>query len=353
MAQKRFNIVNFFNEIHADLDSRYKPQVAKKKQEAKILNEFFAEIDRIQYSYLMGKKQSGKGAVEQIKTALQNNHDKFMVDVAIDALGKSSIKTTFGKKAKGSFDNLEAPMGKLIQSVVKKTVQENPPLRSIVTGKRLTAFEDFSLEGLDERLKDKFLTTLATNMGKELESVKLRNNALAINNRAIKTDIGSLDITLDTTLTLTPVYQQAVKLLGQSTFSLKNYSSERDIELGATDEWKSFSSVLQQLGRSNKDIVRSYVIFNNTKNEKLKSQIIPHVNHIRFVYELSGFGQNLGDIREADFLVLNRPSSDKGVISSTGIYVKSTAELITTFLDRSNLTKQLRSFTLSQSAMRE
>jgi hypothetical protein len=155
--------------------------------------------------------------------------------------------------------------------------------------------------------------------------------------RAIKADISAMKIEYSDELIPNEWCKNAIKLLNIRSFTLKNYASERKVHLGSTDPWKSFSTVLSQLHKRRKDIARSFIIASKIKKDNLKNDINSHINHIRFVYELSGFGQR---VKEADFLILNKPNTDE-------IYVRSTAKLINDYLQQKDLTLQLRSFTLS------
>ena len=114
-----------------------------------------------------------------------------------------------------------------------------------------------------------------------------------------------------------PLTKKALNIINRSKLSLKNYQSEWDIHLGNTDAWKAFSTPLLALGKNSKDILDAFIAPDLKQFSKDKQTLNAHINHVRFVYELSGLGQET----EADFILINKPNTDE-------IYVFAVSELI-------------------------
>ena len=315
-------------------------------REEQVLNKFFRTIDDIQYRILKGQKE------KTIQEAIGTKNYEILYDIANDAIDrniKGALKTTFGRKRKGSNENLEYPLARLIQSTVQKVTNKTPVLKSIQTGSDTTKFEMFDLSKVDNI--NEFLKQVVKECG---DKITIETNdygeliGIAYLDRQIKTDISALKIDLKVDAEIDPDFKEAIALLGKRSFSVKNYSSDFDLKLGETYLWKSFSTPLLQLGYNEQEISKYYTIAKKTNS------VNEHINHIRFIYELSGFGQdgfNSG-IQTADFLLLNNPGRKKTSVRSRGIYVKSTAKLIYNFL-QSNDKSQLTKFSISQSLIKD
>lgn len=339
------DVIQFFDKIHREIRSLH--MVKNADREEQVLNKFFRTIDDIQYRILKGQKS------KTIQNAIGINNYEILYDIANNAIDRNikgiptEKKTTFGRKRKGSNENLEQPLAKLIQSTIQKVTNETPALKSIWTGGDITNFEMFDLSKVDNI--NEFLKQVVRECG---DKITIETNdygeliGIAYLNRQIKTDISASKIDLKVSGELDPDFKEAIALLGKRSFSVKNYSSDFDLELGETNLWKSFSTPLLRLGYNEQEISKYYTIAKKTNS------VNQHINHIRFVYELSGFGQDaFNGIQTADFLLLNNPGRKNTSIQSRGIYVKSTAKLIYNFL-QTNDKSQLTKFSISQSLIK-
>lgn len=295
---------------------------------------------------------SGRGRVASlraIKEALKTTNDGFLVDVAIESLGKNATKSIFSRKAKvGKSDNLEKPMGQLLQAIAKEAFNTSKDLGGILSGKTLTNLEDFSLNDVDEKVKQNFLKNLVSETGKSLEQVVQKPDGIAVKytSRAIKTDLSAMQIEMDIQRDISEDLKATIKLINNSNLSVKNYSSLKSIKLGSSDLWKSYSLVTRGLSNAN-DIVRGFNTYEAVKNKQndFANNVKNHMNHIRFVYELVGQGQTIGTQKissEVDFLVVNNPTIDAG-----GVKVYSVKQLVSNYLEREDLGAQLKSFSIA------
>ena len=153
---------------------------------------------------------------------------------------------------------------------------------------------------------------------------------------AIKTDVQGVhvDIAAGTDVNLAEIQ----KLLENATFSAKSYASQSynsqakkievlnevypNIHLGSSNPYRAVYGALTSLNYDPRTSVSAYCAARNLTKTGTQN-VINHIYHLRYVYELTGAGtRNLsGLVREARFLIYNDPSSDK-------IYVKSTAEIL-------------------------
>ena len=151
-----------------------------------------------------------------------------------------------------------------------------------------------------------------------------------------KTDVSAKRVEFTIESEAPEVLQKIVKLLARSKFSTKNYSSSKwaisrlimrgkdptKLGLGDSDVWRAVVATLSALGYR-MDAIKG-IYYSAYASGDASAQL--HLYHIRFVYELTGLGQNyvkkeLQALSEAEFLIWNDPNT-------TNIYVRSTADLI-------------------------
>ncbi len=133
-------------------------------------------------------------------------------------------------------------------------------------------------------------------------------------------------------------FGKMLALFNKYSFTLKNYSSVGSmwnaIQLGETDPYKAYYSVLSSLGYSAKNIYDSYFRARNCFNSiKVNSAhgdhgVSLHMSHIQNIYELIGMGMYFldGSDASAEMLILNNSAGDQ-------IFVRSTASMAKDFLE--------------------
>lgn len=183
----------------------------------------------------------------------------------------------------------------------------------------------------------------ANKMFQALRNDPLEQNFVYTNNSG-KVDITGLNLNINFNFMANagPLTKKALNIINRSKLSLKNYQSEWDIHLGNTDAWKAFSTPLLALGKNTKDILDAFIAPDLKQFSKYKKTLNAHINHVRFVYELSGLGQDT----EADFILINKPNTDE-------IYVFAVSELILKQMAIETSVKQLKSFSIPQSSFRK
>lgn len=185
--------------------------------------------------------------------------------------------------------------------------------------------------------------TDANKMFQALRNDPLEQNFVYTNNYG-KVDITGLNLNINFNLIAGagPFTKKALNIINKSKLSLKNYRTEWDIHLGDTDAWKAFSVPLLALGKNTKDILDAFMAPDLEQFSENKQTLNAHINHVRFVYELSGLGQET----EADFILINKPNTDE-------IYVFAVSELILKQMAIETSVKQLRSFSIPQRSFRK
>lgn len=236
---------------------------------------------------------------------------------------------------------LGAKLNESFSSALDKTMVGDEPVRSSKSG-------TYNLIDLQD-LANKFLAVIYTTMDSALsENVKIaydnllkkignaKNQFIQEPQVAGKTDISAQRVEFTITSEAPEILQKIVKLLARSKFTAKNYSSSdwaiqraimqgrnpNQLGIGNSDVWRAVVATLSALGYKMNAIKGVY--YSAYASGDASAQL--HLYHIRFVYELTGLGQNyvkkeLQALSEAEFLIYNDPNS-------TDIYVRSTADLI-------------------------
>lgn len=131
-------------------------------------------------------------------------------------------------------------------------------------------------------------------------------------------------------------WKPIVELFKNARFTLKNYGDRSDIKLGETAPTRIyFSMLLSLMNNAEKAMHIYYHSYYSYKKNQSKEDIEKHFYHLRFAYELAGYGltyftKKVGakksfdeqDLGHADFIIYNIPG-ENGTI-----YVKSTAQVI-------------------------
>ena len=134
---------------------------------------------------------------------------------------------------------------------------------------------------------------------------------------ARKTDNMGLQESITAQKDLTPFLSKALKALRGATFTTKAYSEnfkglERltGVKLGKSNPLRSRASTLRSLGYSTKNIV-NFLIKYAPGEQQMSDEVRVHLNHLSFIYELTGAGSIVTDTGEkefARFLIWNEPS---------------------------------------------
>lgn len=153
--------------------------------------------------------------------------------------------------------------------------------------------------------------------------------------RAGKVDVTGYHSSFVAEAQIRPEWQDFINTFTGVRATVKNYNGKAQTEiihLGNTDTQKSIAGTLAYLGYSNKKATHIYFHALEAKS----SEGIPHIQHLRFAYELTGVGlkdSQGNSLQEANFFIYNDPTSPN-------VYVRSTKEMIYNMM---NYTTSLRS----------
>lgn len=181
---------------------------------------------------------------------------------------------------------------------------------------------------------------IAANFLKEVQSQgqKLANAGVINSNlieaptfRAGKVDLVGYTGNFEIESNILPQWQEFISLFMGAKCTLKNYSSNSNVEaihLGKTNPMKAIIGQLDELQYRPKEAVHIYYHSLNSYNQD-PIPVGDHLLHLRFAYELSGGGlyDSSGNrLDAADFFIYNDPSSNN-------IWVRSTKEMIANAMD--------------------
>ena len=151
-----------------------------------------------------------------------------------------------------------------------------------------------------------------------------------------------INITGNPTAELLEIYD----LLKDATFTAKNYNSmtwdekaktyveaigRNTLSLGKTNVYRAIVGTLEDLGFNERTAVSAFWAGYNKINNG-DNYVSTHFHHLRYIYELIGSGIKYNGVSfgTAKYLIFNDPSG--------GIWVKSTAEILSDLLNSSNIT---------------
>ena len=160
---------------------------------------------------------------------------------------------------------------------------------------------------------------------------------------------GDLNISIQVTGEIddTP-FRKIIPYLQKSQWTVKNYKQwtfkEWGLGLGKSNLYKAITTELDRVFPNNKASIQRDIFYRGvqiiTKTNQTPSasptQVEKHFSHMRFIYELTGYGligEN-GEVQFADYLIFNEPDSPN-------IYVRDTASLILDEIERRNSTVKL------------
>ena len=330
-------------QIHGQLEDEF--AINNDIQEAKELQDFFISIERAQKLLLMGSKK-----ISLVPAGSYLNE--------IIQLAQASIngpKTIFHKKAGGGYDNLEPGVNKLMVEAVRmfttNTVDDKHFMAGTIQTENVVKITEEIKEQVLNQFQKIFYKKAQDKIAEDFQSYIKENGDFILPKRSIKVDIGAKKrIDISFTSQVTPKMQRILKLLLQSTFTLKNYASDTDLSIGETSPEKVFASVV---GDPITGLVLGYYAKFAHRIKKpfhFSEELASHLNHVRYIYELSGYGQTVdkelyGDLNtKAKFLLFNKPGDDR-------IIVKAVSELVQQELKKEKDTSILKRISITQSSL--
>lgn len=329
-GKKGVHTTTFLNEVHAVMTAKYLLNQSKDVEEAKKLQDFFQMLKR---------------AALDINT-LPSNLDKALFQQLLDRTtqifekraGSAKTQDLFRRMGKNSYergDIFERELSAIIQAVAEKaanTTSLGGKEYTIRTGQQTgsTTLTDDLIQAFQDKLKEGMTEDRAL---KELQS----SNESFQKRVQIKTDIQGISVEIDASMKGTPI-EEIQKLLSQATFTAKSYASEGfntqtkkmealndlypTIHLGNSNPVRAVYGALTSLGYNSSTATSAYAASSHLIEKKNKN-VINHIYHLRYLYELTGAGTRMltGEYKEAKFLIYNDPATDN-------IYVKSSAEIL-------------------------
>ena len=334
------NASAILNRVHQQLYRRYAKQAYSDTKlnninNAKILQDFLQAWKDYANTGANNSNLFSPMLLEIIQSAMPKN-SKFKFNTS----GGAAFEKTFGTFILTLLNNkhLGTSSAEKVSEALDKTVIGNKNVTSTKMGK----YNLIDLDGLAWQLVQGIYTTTDMKLRAELETAyrNLNSQRAKVNGTEItvagKTDVSAKQIEFVISSQIPAQLQQVLTLLSKAQFTLKNYSSDKNaaaillsrgldptqLHFGNSNVWRALVAVLTQLGYK-MSVIKS-IYYSAYASGSASAQL--HIYHIRYVYELTGLGQNyinkeLQQFGEAEFLIWNDPSSNS-------IYVRSTADLV-------------------------
>lgn len=328
-GKKGKHVASFLNEVHSAMKAKYSTNTQKEIENAKKMQQFLQELK------VAAAGESYENPIKglEIDTILQR------IDVIRKTHRRSTIKITnlFRTKGSSQYQGLafEQDLSDMIEALYDM-VGINANRDDILVGAKTA-----SVGEIVERDCQKIVTDLGEAAVNELQKQK---DVKWYSKKVMgKQDIRGLGYNVEFLLNPTNALEEIVSLFNFATISAKSYNSMKydqqinewvaaegrtTIHLGKSDPYRAIYGALSSLHTyDNNTIVSAYYAGRNMINKKHEG-VINHIYHLRYIYELTGAGLlydggvSLGDVR---YLIYNDPSG--------GIYVKSTAEIVSDLLN--------------------
>lgn len=328
------------NRVHQQLYRRYVKQAYSDTKinnisNAKLLQDFLQAWKEYANTGVNDSKLFSPMLLEIVQAAMSKKN-KFKFNTS----GGAKFEQEFGTFILSLLNNknLGTSFTEQFSQALNKTITGNKQVTSTRSGK----YDIVDLDGLAWQILQSIYTTTDMKLRAELEVAyrNLRSQRARVNGKEItvsgKTDISAKQIEFVISSQIPEQMQQVLSLLSKAQFTLKNYGTgsktiealirkgldPTQIHFGDSNVWRALVAVLTELGyRMN--VIKS-IYYSAYASGDASAQL--HFYHIRYVYELTGLGQNyiekeLKQFGEAEFLIWNDPDS-------ANIYVRSTADLV-------------------------
>lgn len=328
------------NRVHQQLYRRYVKQAYADTKinnisNAKLLQDFLQAWKEYANTGASDNNLFSPMLLEIIQSAMPKN-SKFKFNTS----GGAKFEQEFGTFILNLLSNkrIGTSSKEKFSAALDKTITGDKRVTSTQTGK----YNLIDLDDLAWQILQGIYTTTDMKLRSELEVAyrNLRSQRARVNGKEItvsgKTDISAKQIDFMISSQIPEQLQQVLSLLSKAQFTLKNYGTgsktiealirkgldPTQIHFGDSNVWRALVAVLTQLGYK-MNVIKS-IYYSAYASGDASAQL--HIYHIRYVYELTGLGQNyiekeLKQFGEAEFLIWNDPDSNN-------IYVRSTADLV-------------------------
>lgn len=323
------NIYNKFKRTAFDLD---KPGSGS-AQEAKELEDFFYGLKN--YAKYGNANQLSKNIdLDMIQKILSNIAPKF------NRLTSKLFRYTSDKGYKQG-QEFENELSLVIEEVLSMGSGKNIQNGITKLGAQTINIQGKTNEAIDvnvEKMEKEVVEAVGQAVYKKIQNMKTKYSGVQG-----KIDISGSTAKVEITANPNSYLGHIAYLLSKANISAKSYSSSywvgkikmkiykisQELRLGSTDLKRIYIDIFtKEAGTPPPVSLSLYMYLQNTKNNQLRTA----ASRLRFVYELTGYGQtyvnkeiqnilNEEGISHANYIIYNDPSSDN-------IYVQSTAKII-------------------------
>lgn len=300
-GNKYYKVTDFLNIVHDIMYNQYGQINQEEKINAQELQNFFQEFKKNLLS----------------DNPIDNKVNQIILDTMISQYSLTELRSMFTTKgSKGGF-LFEQGLALIISSVLQNVSNDDIQMSKIIIGQTTAGIDIFNWS---DKLTQKILKSLGTKTEKYFikEDKKNKKKLRYLQDVDGKVDVQgyTVNVNYGVNIDLLKIYN----LLKDATFTAKNYTQDY-LEIGNTNLYRSIVGVLQQLGYNQK-VSESALYAGLNLIKKKNVNVSSHFYHLRFLYELTGFGLKYDGqkIGTAKYLIFNQPDGN--------IYVKSTSELI-------------------------
>lgn len=322
--------------------AKYAKQATDEKQKAEKLQTFFQELKTASKIYNSNDIVGNETINTILNTIIAISPSNFKIENLFGRAGSSYAKNSYESGAR-----FERELTRVIQAVYENLTDDEFKFdeTQVNIGSQKATSVNLSDALLNDAQVQKMLKAVGTKTQKYIETADgkqmLRYYLRDVDG---KIDVKGYEIAItgNPTAELLEIYE----LLKDATFTAKNYNSmtwdekakmhvkamgHNTLALGKTNVYRAIVGTLQDLEYDERTSVSAFWAGYNKINQG-DQQIANHFYHLRYIYELIGSGIKYNGVSYggAKYLIFNDPSG--------GIWVKSTAEILSDLLNSGEIT---------------
>lgn len=341
-GNNKYRVNTFLNQVHTAMIAKYTNQAKEDAAKAAKLQSFFQELKNASKTYNPNDIVGNATINTILETIIQLSPANFKIENLFGQAGHTYAKNSYESGAR-----FERELTRVIQAVYENLTDDEFEfdVSQVNIGSQTASAVNLSDELLNDKKVQKMLKTIGTKTQKYIETAdgqKVLRYYLRDVDGKIDVKGYEINITGNPTAELLEIYD----LLKDATFTAKNYNSmtwdekakiyveavgRNTLSLGKTNVYRAIVGTLGDLGFSERTAISAFWAGYNKINSG-DDYVSTHFYHLRYIYELIGSGIKYNGVSfgTAKYLIFNDPSG--------GIWVKSTAEILSDLLNSSNIT---------------
>ena len=305
-GKEGYNSVTFLKEVHEIMYQKYGKKNQEEINNAIELQKFFSNFKKDLLSS------------SPVTNIINQNILNFLMQQGYSIPELQTLFTTPGTKGGFAF---EKGLGLVILSFLKNLTTDDIQLKDLIIGGDNA---NIAIDNWSGELTQQLFKKIGTQTEKYFEEESQKEKYTYLQDVSGKIDVQGM--TVKVTYAMTPEVEKIYTLLKDATFTAKSYITDY-LGMGKSDLYRAIVGPLLELGYDQRTS-ESALYAGLELLKKGNANVASHFYHLRFLYELTGYGLKYGgrDLGTAKYLIYNNPNGD--------IYVKATSELVAEIIEQ-------------------